>query len=505
MSSLLTTPLWRPEPLGQPIPDSPHAVSACLPTWRDNVGYEENEPRVHETLTTGYPRFVYNQFCRDLFAAARGEVAEPGEDCLVYRATAAAERVVQFLDDHAHQIVGGTGTSAGRVVELAGSGLFAVVFREHHARVAQSAWQHLGEGVSSRESEDVLAGREPADASDAIETLRRRVAELAGVTAADTWITSCGMSGFAAVHRALTRRSIGLDSVQFGFPYVDSLKVQELCGTGGVVHFAGGNDDDLDQVEQMLGGDQGGCAVFTEFPSNPLLQVPDLERLAAICRRHETPLVVDETIAGFGNVDVLSVADVICSSLTKSFSGVGDVTAGSVIINPASRFANDLAARLRDDPPPGLYPADAIVLEVNSRDYGDRFGRINENAEPLVEFLRSHPAVDRIFFPDGDQARLYDAFRRPDGGRGGLLSILLNNPADTTAPFFDRLEISKGPNLGTNYTLACPFTILAHYDELDDVERLGVSRFLVRVSVGLEPVEELIERFGEALGVAGRP
>ncbi len=51
---LLTEPLWRPEDLGCPIPDSPHAVSACLPTWADNIGYEEHDPRVMQKLTTGW-------------------------------------------------------------------------------------------------------------------------------------------------------------------------------------------------------------------------------------------------------------------------------------------------------------------------------------------------------------------------------------------------------------------------------------------------------------------
>ena len=77
-------PLHLPSDLGRPIPDSPHAVSACLPTWADNIGYEEGEPRVKEKLTTGYPRFVYNRFCRDLFVWVGERAAGPGQDCLVF-------------------------------------------------------------------------------------------------------------------------------------------------------------------------------------------------------------------------------------------------------------------------------------------------------------------------------------------------------------------------------------------------------------------------------------
>ena len=71
---MASQPLHLPEHLGQPIPDSPHAVSACLPTWDDNICYEEGDPRVQQKLTTGYPRFVYNRFCQDLQSGLLGKV-----------------------------------------------------------------------------------------------------------------------------------------------------------------------------------------------------------------------------------------------------------------------------------------------------------------------------------------------------------------------------------------------------------------------------------------------
>ncbi len=83
-------------------------------------------------------------------------------------------------------------------------------------------------------------------------------------------------------------------------------------------------------------------------------------------------------------------------------------------------------------------------------------------------------------------------------GYGGLFSMTLKDEAVQTPRFYDALEISKGPNLGTSFSLCCPYTILAHYDELEEVEKLGVSRYLLRVSVGREPYEELVRRFDAA-------
>jgi cystathionine gamma-synthase len=79
-----------------------------------------------------------------------------------------------------------------------------------------------------------------------------------------------------------------------------------------------------------------------------------------------------------------------------------------------------------------------------------------------------------------------------------LLSLTLRDPAATPA-FFDRLRLCKGPSLGTNYSLACPYTLLAHYTELEWAARCGVSRDLIRVSIGLEDPAELIARFQDAL------
>ena len=79
------------------------------------------------------------------------------------------------------------------------------------------------------------------------------------------------------------------------------------------------------------------------------------------------------------------------------------------------------------------------------------------------------------------------------GGYGGLISFTLKNDKKT-AKFFDVLRITKGPSFGMSFSLACPYTILAHYDELEWAENCGVSQNLIRLSVGNEPSSDLIDR-----------
>jgi cystathionine gamma-synthase len=104
--------------------------------------------------------------------------------------------------------------------------------------------------------------------------------------------------------------------------------------------------------------------------------------------------------------------------------------------------------------------------------------------------------VAKIFYPKYDAAN-YNAFAT-NGGYGGLFSLVLRTEEEA-ARFYDALNVAKGPSLGTNFTLASPYAILAHYGELDWAKGFGVDRWLIRVSIGLEEPEELIELFTCAL------
>ena len=148
-----------------------------------------------------------------------------------------------------------------------------------------------------------------------------------------------------------------------------------------------------------------------------------------------------------------------------------------------------------------LWDDDAAVLEANSRDFDHRMHRINTNAERVGDFLQAHPRVQRVYYPKFETTVNYKKAHRPGSGFGGMFSLVLKDAATKAPKFFDGLRVSKGPSLGTNYTLACPYTLLAHFDELDFVESVGVSPNLVRVSVGIESPDDTIARFADALSL----
>ncbi len=484
---LCRSPCWRPEDLGAPLPNLPHANSVSLPTWRDVIDYEEKAPRVMSRLRAGYPRFVIPPPCATLFARARADVCRADEDCHLYRSERAAHRCVE-------RIAAWSGAVA-RVAEW--RGVHAVCFPTTAASWALKYWRHTGDGISSRQAQAMLDGAPEPDAAREAEIVRGRIAAAVGVRAEDVYLFSCGMSAIYTLYRCLRRLFPDRRIAQYGFPYVDTLKIVQDFG-GPHIFLPRADAADLARLDAESARDPIG-GLMCEFPSNPVLTSADLDALRRVSLRDRFPIVIDDTISTWTNVNLLPAADAIATSLTKWFTGRGDVMLGSAIVNPASPFADQLRDLLEEEWEADAWGEACILAETLSRDADARVRRASETARVVAEWLRNHPAVDAVYYPLFQQRELYDRYRRPDGGYGGLFSFILRNPEQTSARFYDALELCKGPNLGTTFTLCCPFTLLAHYDELTWAETCGVSRWLLRLSVGQEPVEHLIARLARAL------
>lgn len=492
-STLWTQPKWRATDLGAPLPESAHANSVCLPRWQDVVDYEEKSPRVIDQLRAGYPRFVVPAACAQLFDKARAAIAGPNEGCHLYPTRRSAERCAQ----HIRRWCG----AEARVLPWPAAPVHAVCFPASALEQALKYWRHTGDGISSRRAEAMLAGQtSDTDSGPARATLRRRIAELAEVPVESVYLFKSGMAAIYAVYRAVSAIRPGRRCVQFGFPYVDTLRILQDFGTAGEF-LPLGNRNDLEKLSALAQREKF-AGLFCEFPSNPMLSSPDLVALSILARAHGSPLIVDDTIATWANVDLRDVADVTVTSLTKFFTGRGNVMAGSAIIQPASPFAAELRAALDAEYEDCLWGANAILAEQQSRDFADRMARTNRITEQVVDWLRHRPEVAEVNYPSVRERALFDAFRKKGGGHGGLFSVLLRDAAKTAPALYDRLELCKGPNLGTTFSLCCPFTLLAHYKELDWAESCGVSRNLLRFSIGQEDAADLIARLDRALAAA---
>ncbi|KAL9939610.1 hypothetical protein V8E36_001427 [Tilletia maclaganii] len=376
-----------------------------------------------------------------------------------------------------------------------------------------------------------------------------------GVGEGDVYLFPTGMSAIFTAHQVAMeerrRRPDGQvgESVCFGFPYTDTLKILQKWGPG--CWFLGnGRDSDLDVLEERLRSEAQGSrssaptlALFCEFPSNPLLRSPNLARIRKLADQYGFLVVIDETIGNFVNVEVLPYADMVVSSLTKIFSGESNVMGGSLVVNPHGPHAEAIHGVLKDIYEDTIWDEDAIFMERNSRDFVRRIRRIDANAQALCRLLHADSqrpdddadkVIASIFYPLYETRELYEACRRKEAfsaptvadgshagdaegkatvsdgqkgsegeGYGGLFSVFFTSPARASA-FYDALRCQKGPSLGTNFTLASPYALLAHYTELDWASSFGVDANLVRVSVGLEEESALIADFNDALEAARR-
>jgi cystathionine gamma-synthase len=321
---------------------------------------------------------------------------------------------------------------------------------------------------------------------------------LQGLHEDDVYLFPAGMNAIYNAHRALLSARGEMKSVEFGFPYVDTLKILQKFGPG-CEFFGHASSADLDSLEELLKAGHRFLALFCEFPGNPLLTCPDLKRIRRLADEYDFAVVVDETIGTFGNINVLPAADIVVSSLTKIFSGDSNVMGGSIILNTNGRYYKQIKSAMGDVFEDTYWPEDVVFMERNSRDFLNRVDRISTNAEAICATLRKHRSVKDIFYPKYNPSKHhYDEYRLANRGYGGLLSIVFHSRQQAEV-FYDSMEIAKGPSLGTNFTLCSPYVLLAHYQELPWAAQFGVPADLVRISVGLEDTDVLRSTFDRAL------
>ncbi len=436
-----------------------------------------------------------------------------------------------------------------RVASLEEADVHAVLFpAETTAGIdAKAYWQHTGELVSSRRAEKALTilgkkfskrvtccpvegtptilhscdpskdpftsmGNSATNGTSYHQKLQERISSWTNVGTENIFLVPSGMATIYKSLRSARRyqlqknpSSMGGTSIVYGFPYLDTLKMcsRKEFSPAGVEFFGKGDENDLWLLTKILQEreENNWSAVFTEVPSNPLLQCPDLEALRNLADEHDFCVVVDDTIGNFLNVDLLEsgLADAVCTSLTKLVSGRGDAIAGSVITNPNTEKGRWMREDMAKDTDAfgGLHEADALAMVYNSEDFPERNSRINETTELLADFMNNHPDVDTVWYPKF-VAPLFTKYQHADGGFGGLFSIHLGSHI-CQRTFYDVLNVAKGPSLGTNFTLVCPYTLLAHYHELDFALTHKVPPNLIRIAVGLEDYSDLEEKFAYAL------
>jgi cystathionine gamma-synthase len=133
------------------------------------------------------------------------------------------------------------------------------------------------------------------------------------------------------------------------------------------------SDAELDRLESdLILSHTRYTALYIEFPGNPLLGSPNLVRIHALARQYGFAIVLEDTIATSVNLDLLPYADVICTSLTKMFSGACNVMGGSITLNPKSPHYYAFSTNLETNGSNSYFPSDALIMAANSSDFPSR-------------------------------------------------------------------------------------------------------------------------------------
>jgi len=489
-------------PLGLPLPlNNPHAVSVSLPTMDDVIGYEENKSEVKQKMQSGYPRFFVNQLVAKLclYLKEKHQINESLEILPLMSINSLRIIQLEFGDIYNY-------------LEEAGCVFILIDKNNSDLQVIKDFIRNTGLLLSSRKAEDILYSlgiisekynELISDSEKASELIKTKLCEAYQAKSSEyIFLCSSGMNAVYAVFKALGQFQIKKEKqtvIQAGWLYLDTTEIINKLSLKSISMKSVTDFSNLEQ--KIIENHQTISCIFTEVPNNPMLECVDLPKLYELCKKYEIALVVDCTIASAYNLSILPHCDVAIESLTKFACGQGDVLMGAVILNPQSSFTSQIKATISDFL---VFPyfGDEKRLAKNMEGYENRVKIISENTKKVISYLEKSKAVSQLY--SVLHKKSIDNFlkiaKHPDS-IPGLISVVFDKEL---AFYYDKLNLPKGPSFGTEFMLAMPYFYLAHYDMVKNKEgreamvKEGLHSELLRISIGVEPIEEIIKVYQNA-------
>src|SRR5213075_2867355 len=240
--------------------------------------------------------------------------------------------------------------------------------------------------------------------------------------------------------------------------------------------------------------------LWLETPSNPLLKITDIAACAALARRAGVRTVVDNTFATPLLQHPLALgADIVLHSTTKYINGHSDVLGGVVITNDEAIAAELKFFQNAIGAVPG--PQDCFLILRGTKTLGLRVQRHCDNAEILAKWLREQPGITRVYWPGLADHEGHAVARRQMERFGAIISFDLDADVEVTRAFTRKLKLwTLAESLGSVRSLFCHPATMTHASVEPEVRRkVGIGDGLIRLSVGLEDVRDLIDDLEQAL------
>ncbi|MDD4433020.1 MAG: cystathionine gamma-synthase [Parabacteroides sp.] len=306
-------------------------------------------------------------------------------------------------------------------------------------------------------------------------------------------------SGMAAEHAVFSLLNPGDHIVTVANVYGGTVRLFERLFSRYGITFSYVEGSDAQEFEGAIGSNTK--LIWLETPTNPLLTIVDIEAVAAIARARGVLLAVDNTFASPYFQRPLELgADIVVQSTTKYIAGHSDVIGGAVLLNDASiyeelRFFQNTIGAI-----PG--PQDVWLTLRGVKTLAVRMRQHEANAFAVARFLQDHPRVSQVYFPGLPQHPNHEVARRQMSGFGGMVSFRLKEGnRDSVNAFVKKLKVfSLADSLGGVESLVC-FPMVMTHDAVPEKQRLelGITGDLLRLSIGIEGIDDLLADLKQAL------
>lgn len=489
---------YKPIPYGKTIPlNNPHAFSVSMPRIEDVINYGEDTKVNRDNIKTAYPRILTHPYIKEILSYIKKENSLDDRELFLLP----SENSAKILSR-----ISGLNPEIIKYKEYA----VAVFPMENKDDIITyySFMKHCGFMIFSREAEDLLKNfkdidtfKEDSFKGDSEEQIKSLLKE--GYNSDDILISSCGMNaiyaGFEAA-RKLRKKSNKKLIIQYGWAYSDTLHILNKCTEELIVLEDVSSKKELEELLKNRGDEV--AFLYMETVSNPLIQVPDIPGVYKLSKEYDFPILVDNTFATPWSVDISNYCDLVFESLTKYASGTGDIMAGALIKPKDSRFKDSILEEITKYLVP-LYPRVQDRLALTIKDYKERVEKVNRNSKTVYEYLKNCDQVKDLFSVyNRDQKPYWDKISRSSDSNCGVISVVFEGDLKD---IYNRLDLPKGPSLGSEFPIVMTYTLLAHYKDTkteegrDYLNRIGLSPNLLRISVGTDDPKLIINALEKAL------
>lgn len=240
--------------------------------------------------------------------------------------------------------------------------------------------------------------------------------------------------------------------------------------------------------------------VWIESPTNPLIKICDIAAIADIAHRHNILVVVDNTfLSPYFQQPIGLGADIIVHSTTKYICGHSDALGGAVVTSDEA--LHEALKATQNNTGAVLSPFDSYLNIRGIKTLAVRMEQHQKNAFAIARFLEAHPAVEKVYYPGLEAHRGHDIAKRQSSGFGGMISFELKGDLQTSKTFLSKLKLfTLAESLGGVESLIELPALMTHVSVPDEIKKeIGITDTLIRVSVGLEDVNDLIFDLEQAL------